>query len=47
MKGNVIVFDADRETVEDFHRNDPYTLEDMFEFAFVERLWQRVPEAES
>ena len=47
VKGNVIVFDADRETVEDFHRNDPYTLEDMFEFAFVERLWQRVPEAES
>lgn len=43
VSGNVIVFEADRETVEDFHRNDPYTLEDMFEFAIVERLWQRVP----
>jgi uncharacterized protein YciI len=42
--GNVIIFEADRQTVEDFHRNDPYTLEDMFEFAIIERIWQRVPD---
>ena len=44
VKGNVIVFEADRATVEDFHRNDPYTKADLFEFAVVERVWQRVPE---
>ena len=44
VTGNVIVFEADRKTVEDFHRNDPYTLEDMFEFAIIERIWQRVPD---
>jgi len=44
VTGNVIVFEADRETVEDFHRNDPYTREDMFEFAIIERIWQRVPD---
>lgn len=44
VTGNVIVFEADRATVEDFHRNDPYTLEDMFEFAIIERIWQRVPD---
>lgn len=42
--GNVIVFEADRQTVEEFHRNDPYTLDDMFEFAIIERIWQRVPD---
>jgi hypothetical protein len=42
VTGNVIVFEADRKTVEDFHRN--YTLEDMFEFAIIERIWQRVPD---
>ena len=42
--GNVLVFEADRETVEGFHRNDPYTKADLFEFAIVERIWQRVPE---
>ena len=47
VSGNVIVFEADRKTVEDFHRNDPYTLEDMFEFAIVERIWQRVPDPSS
>lgn len=45
--GNVIVFEADRQTVEDFHRNDPYTLDDMFEFAIIERIWQRVPDPEA
>ena len=44
ITGNVIVFEADRETVEDFHRNDPYTLEDMFEFAIIEPVWQQVPD---
>ena len=44
ITGNVIVFEADRKTVEDFHRNDPYTLEDMFEFAIIEPVWQRVPD---
>ena len=43
VTGNVIVFAADRETVEEFHRNDPYTQEDMFEFAIIEPIWQRVP----
>jgi uncharacterized protein YciI len=44
VTGNVIVFEADRKTVEDFHRSDPYTLEDIFEFAIIERIWQRVPD---
>lgn len=44
VTGNVIVFEADRKTVEEFHRNDPYTVEDMFEFAIIERIWQRVPD---
>ena len=44
VTGNIIVFEADRETVEDFHRNDPYTLEDMFEFAIIEPIWQRMPD---
>lgn len=43
VTGNVIVFEADRRTVEEFHRNDPYTREDMFEFAIIEPIWQRVP----
>jgi len=41
--GNIIVFEASRQTVEDFHRNDPYTKADLFEFALIERIWQRVP----
>ena len=44
VTGNIIVFKADRATVEDFHRNDPYTLEDMFEFAIIEPIWQRMPD---
>ncbi len=44
ITGNVLVFAADRATVEDFHRNDPYTRADLFEFAIVERVWQRVPD---
>jgi uncharacterized protein YciI len=44
VTGNVIVFEADRQTVENFHRSDPYTLEDIFEFAIIERIWQRVPD---
>jgi uncharacterized protein YciI len=44
VTGNVIVFEADRETVEAFHRNDPYTIEDMFEIAIIEPIWQRVPD---
>lgn len=43
VTGNCIVFEADRATVEEFHRNDPYTREDMFEFAIIEPIWQRVP----
>ena len=46
VTGNVIVFEADRATVEEFHRNDPYTREDMFEFAIIEPIWQRVPEVD-
>lgn len=46
VKGNVLVFEADRATVEDFHRNDPYTKADLFELAIVERVWQRMPEVE-
>lgn len=42
--GNVLVFDApDRETVEAFHANDPYTREGLFETVIIEALWQRVP----
>ena len=44
VTGNIIVFKADRATVEDFHRNDPYTLEDMFEMAIIEPIWQRMPD---
>ena len=45
VTGNVIVFEApDRATVERFHANDPYTLEDMFETVIIERLWQRMPD---
>lgn len=47
VTGNVIVFEADRETVEAFHRNDPYTIEDMFEFAIIEPIWQRVPDPDA
>ena len=43
VMGNIIVFEADRQTVEDFHRNDPYTKAGLFEFALIERIWQRVP----
>lgn len=46
VKGNVLIFEADRKTVEDFHRNDPYTKADLFEFAVIERVWQRVPDPE-
>lgn len=42
--GNILVFEADRATVEDFHRNDPYTKEDLFEFAIVQQVNQRVPD---
>ena len=42
--GNVLVFEApNREVVEKFHANDPYTLEDMFEIEIIKPLWQRVP----
>ena len=44
VTGNIIVFKADRTTVEDFHRNDPYTLEDMFEMTIIEPIWQRMPD---
>lgn len=44
VTGNVIVFEApDRQTVEDYHANDPYTTAGLFEVYFIERLWQRVP----
>ena len=44
VTGKIIVFTAARATVEDFHRNDPYTLEDMFEMAIIEPIWQRMPD---
>ncbi len=44
VTGNIIVFEVYREMVEDFHRNEPYTLEDMFEFAIIEPIWQRMPD---
>ena len=44
VTGNIIVFKANRATVEDFHRNDPYTLEDMFEMGIIEPIWQRMPD---
>ncbi len=43
--GNVLVFEApDRQTVEDFHANDPYTREGVFGTAIIEALWQRIPD---
>lgn len=43
--GNILVFEApDRETVENFHANDPYTREGLFELAIIEKVWQRVPD---
>ena len=44
VTGNIMVFKADRATVEDFHLNDPYTLADMFELAIIEPIWQRMPD---
>jgi uncharacterized protein YciI len=45
VTGNVLVFEApDRETVEAFHADDPYTREDLFESVLIEKLWQRVPD---
>ena len=42
--GNVLVFEVpNRKVVEKFHANDPYTLEDIFEFQIIKPLWQRVP----
>ncbi len=43
ITGDVIVFSADRQMVEEFHCNDPYTQEDMFEFALIEPIWRRIP----
>jgi len=43
--GNVIVFEApNKQFVEDFHSNDPYTKAGLFEIVVVEQFWQRVPE---
>ena len=43
--GNILVFEApDRETVENFHANDPDTREGLFELAIIEKVWQRVPD---
>ena len=45
VNGNVLVFEApDRKTIEDFHANDPYTREGLFETVLIEKLWQRVPD---
>ena len=45
VTGNVLVFEASaRETVENFHANDPYNREGLFDFVLIEPLWQRVPE---
>ena len=44
VTGNVLVFDApDRATVEEFHANDPYTREGLFDTVIIAQLWQRVP----
>ena len=45
VTGNVLIFEASaRETVENFHANDPYNREGLFDFVLIEPLWQRVPE---
>lgn len=45
VTGNVLVFEApDRDTVEAFHRDDPYTREGLFDSVLIEPLWQRVPD---
>jgi hypothetical protein len=42
--GNVLVFEANgRADAEAFHRNDPYTQNDLFETVIIEPFWQRVP----
>jgi uncharacterized protein YciI len=47
VTGNLLVFEApDRETVELFQANDPYTLAGLFETAIIKPLWQRVPALE-
>ncbi len=44
VTGNLIVFEAERKTVEDFHENDPYTQSGLFEVAYIEAIRQRVPD---
>lgn len=42
--GNVLIIDApDREAAEAFHRDDPYSRNDLFETVIIEPFWQRVP----
>jgi hypothetical protein len=42
--GNVLIFEAtERAEAEAFHRNDPYTRNDLFETVIIEPFWQRVP----
>ena len=43
VTGNLIVFKANRAIVEDFHKNDPYTLAGIFDLVIIKRIWQRVP----
>ena len=44
VTGNLLVFEApDREWVEKFQANDPYTLAGLFETEIIKLLWQRVP----
>lgn len=46
--GNILVFEApNRETVENFHANDPYTREGIFELAVIEKVWQRIPDPDA
>lgn len=46
--GNVLIIDVpDRASAEAFHRDDPYTRNDLFETVIIEPFWQRVPPPES
>ena len=44
VAGNILIIEGSgREEIESFHRNDPYTQNDLFEMVIIEPFWQRIP----
>jgi len=44
VTGNVMIIEgSDQKEIEAFHRNDPYTQNDLFETVIIAPFWQRVP----